>query len=251
VEVWGRIVEAKKEWEENSRQNERVPVVIGPECNERTIDEPTDSRSSWQLYRRRLLRSGFKPADVVSIRDSALKVVRRLRSRTSPGKPVKGMVVGHVQSGKTASMAGVMSVAADYGWNLFIVLSGSLENLRLQTAERLFSDLSTPGNLNWTSLDRPSLKSPAGQRAHELHFGDGNSRYLSVSLKNSVRLRNLINWMKADPRSLSQMRVVIIDDEADQAGVNTNREHEERARINGLIVELTQLKAKCVNYVAF
>src|SRR5690606_13897331 len=88
-------------------------------------------------------------------------------------------------------------------------------------------------------------------RAHELHFGDGNSRYLSVSLKNSVRLRNLINWMKADPRSLSQMRVVIIDDEADQAGVNTNREHEERARINGLIVELTQLKAKCLNYVAF
>ena len=48
-------------------------------------------------------------------------------------KPVKGLVIGNVQSGKTANMAALMAMAADWGWNMFIVLSGTIENLRQQT----------------------------------------------------------------------------------------------------------------------
>ena len=56
--------------------------------------------------------------------------------------------MGNVQSGKTANMEGLMSMAADYGWNMFIILSGTIENLRQQTRNRFMRDLQN-GNLTW------------------------------------------------------------------------------------------------------
>ena len=79
------------------------------------------------------------------------------------------MVVGNVQSGKTASMAGVISIAADYGYNLFIVLSGTIDNLRVQTQTRLASDLnSDDGNLTFEVIEKPSIKSLSPHRLQDL-----------------------------------------------------------------------------------
>ena len=74
--------------------------------------------------------------------------MKRLSSDTTEMKPVKGLVIGNVQSGKTANMAALMAMAADWGWNMFIVLSGTIENLRQQTQNRLLNDLNCQGNLN-------------------------------------------------------------------------------------------------------
>lgn len=247
---WYEIVQAKREWEENARRNERLPVVVGLEESEQEISVPIDQKSCWQLYKRHLSGNNWKESDIESIEISSLKIVQRLRLSTT--NPVKGMVVGYVQSGKTASMAGLMSMAADWGWNLVIVLTGTIENLRKQTESRIFSDLNHVGNLVWSKIPYPSAKSSTGDRAQDCQWVNARQRYLVVSLKNKTRLENLIAWLKRDTNSLKQMRILIIDDEADQASIDTSAaEKEERSVINNLIVKLTQVKAKCVNYVAY
>ena len=67
---------------------------------------------------------------------ATLKILKRLSNDTTEIRPVKGLVIGNVQSGKTANMAALMAMAADWGWNMFIVLSGTIENLRQQIKQR-------------------------------------------------------------------------------------------------------------------
>ena len=52
----------------------------------------------------------------------------------------RGLIVGHVQSGKTANYIGVMCKAADAGYKVIIVLGGLLNSLRNQTQKRIDSD---------------------------------------------------------------------------------------------------------------
>lgn len=252
--VWEAIVAGKRKWEEEAARNNRTPVVVGPDAADRVIEVPTDPKSSWQLYRNYLLDGSFRRESVDSIEASTIRILRRLKWETSqPDKAVKGMVVGHVQSGKTASMAGLISMSMDWQWNLVIVLTGTIENLRYQTNERLMTDLNRHGNLGIRAVTQPSLQPEAGHRSTNLDFGKNSTqRFLIVSLKNSTRLTNLKRWLEHDPGSLAQMRILLIDDEADQASVDASRKDKAaRTAINQLIVDITRVKAKCVNYVAY
>ena len=69
---------------------------------------------------------------------------------------IKGLVMGGVQSGKTANMIGVMAMAAHYDWNVFIILSGTIDNLRKQTRDRVFTDLNGTGGVRWHLLEQTS-----------------------------------------------------------------------------------------------
>jgi len=254
AETWQVIVAGKKKWEEEAARNGWVPVVVGPDVADIQVAVPVDPRSSWQLYRKHLLGGSFRPDAVKSIEDSTIRILRRLRWETAqPDQAVKGMVVGHVQSGKTASMAGLISMAMDWGWNLIVVLTGTIENLRLQTHERLVYDLNRGGNLGVRAILQPAPRSGVGDRPQDLNFAkESTQRHLIVSLKNVTRLRNLKQWLELDRSILSKMRILIIDDEADQASVDSSPSNrEERTRINQLIVDLTRVKARCVNYVAY
>lgn len=250
---WQAIVAAKKTAEEQSVAATRPLVIVGAEESEQNIQVPPLGKSAWQLYRAHLGRQGWKPSSIDGIENSALHILRRMRLRTDGRGPVKGLVVGHVQSGKTANMAGLISMAADYGWNLFIVLSGTLENLRVQTRDRLVRDLNHPGNLSWKVVERPSPASSSGSRAMDMQFQQGGrDRHLIVSLKYASRLENLIGWINRHPTGMEHMRILIIDDEADQGGINTaSVSDDERSRINGLIVRLVGLPVQSVNYVAY
>lgn len=252
-EVWLDIVVAKRQAEEAAESVSRPLVVVGVGETEPEIQIPTEQHSSWQLYRSHLLGQHWKETAVASIETSSLKILRHLRKNTKGQRAVRGLVVGHVQSGKTASMAGLMAMAADQGWNMFIVLSGTLENLRRQTKKRLLGDLNHNGNLHWHAIEHPHGDVPEGERAQDYHFSPGHrARYFTVCLKNPSRLDGLVNWVTADGRSLDQMRILIIDDEADQGGINTARiSEQERTCINQLIIDLTRVKACSVNYVAY
>ena len=206
------------------------------------VTVPTDPNSSWVLYKKHLKNSGFNDKSISEIETATLQILGRLTKDMADGKPVKGMVVGHVQSGKTANMAALMAMAADWGWNMFIVLSGTIENLRKQTQNRLFKDLHRDGNILWTGLEHLSLNSTLGQRVQDLNFTDIHRRYFTVCLKNLKRLENLIKWMQDDFNKLSQMRVIVIDDESDQGGINTAKKASDRSKINKLIVNLVEGK---------
>lgn len=250
---WQAIVLAKKAAEELSVAATRPLVIVGSEETEQNVQVPLTERSAWQLYRAHLGRQGWKPASIDGIENSAFQILRRMRMNTASRSAVKGLVVGHVQSGKTANMAGLISMAADYRWNLFIVLSGTLENLRIQTRDRLVRDLHHQGNLSWKTVDHPSPASPPGAMAQNMHFHPGgHDRHLVVSLKNASRLSALIGWITKHRIGMEQMRIVIIDDEADQGGINTAKvSDEERSRINQLIIDLVKLPVQSVNYVAY
>lgn len=249
---WKDIVAGKRAAEQRSIEATRPLVVVGAEETEPDIRVPESSHTAWQLYRSHLEGQGWKGTTIDNIETSVLKILRHLRRKTDE-KAVKGLVVGHVQSGKTANMAGLISMAADYRWNLFIVLTGTLENLRVQTRKRLIKDLNHRGNLSWKAIEHPSNSSPHGERAQDMQFHpDSRDRHLVVCLKNPGRLQHLIDWIESHKIGMTQMRVVVIDDEADQAGINTGQvSQEERSTINGLIVRLTQLPVQSLNYVAY
>lgn len=176
---------------------------------------PEAERSCWQLYKNNL---NWKPESISDLENATIGILKRLSIDTHITGPIKGLVIGHVQSGKTANMEALMAMAADHGWNFFIVLSGSIENLRLQTLRRMQKDLNHEGNLIWQGIEHPSKTSIYGTRATDLHFEkNAQSRYFTVCLKNARRLKKLIDWIHADAASHKQMKILIIDDEADQA----------------------------------
>ena len=265
VEDWKTIVKQQKTAEENAKKidlQNGTALIIDPK-SENTTSIPTDQYSSWQLYRSRLLKNEFKEDAVEEIERATLKILKHISGDTRESGPIKGLVIGNVQSGKTANMAALMAMAADWGWNMFIILSGTIENLRIQTQTRLFNDLNQSGNIFWRSLEHLSKTVDISQKAQSLHFDEGvKERYFTVCLKNSSRLSKLIQWAQADPNKQRQMKILVIDDEADQASINTgNIDAEECKRINQLICALVngkneksediETKYQAMNYIGY
>ena len=184
---------------------------------------PTGSRTCWQLYKKKLRVKGFTEESITAIEEATQKVISQISEVTPQTDPVRGMVMGNVQSGKTANMAAVIEMAADYGFNLFIVMTGTIENLRKQTQKRLLSDLKNPDDyIHFEGLDNPCATSPYGQRLQDLLLDNGSTtRYLCVCLKNGSRLKDLLTWLNANDANKGKLKILLLDDEADQAGINT------------------------------
>ncbi|MGW5081425.1 Z1 domain-containing protein [Micromonospora echinospora] len=108
-----------------------------------------DRNFYWDHYRSHLLHArGFDPAAVAALDASTTKVVERLADPSAAKRhQAKGLVVGYVQSGKTANFTGVIAKAIDAGYRLIIVLSGSANLLRTQTQRRLDMELVGRENL--------------------------------------------------------------------------------------------------------
>lgn len=267
-----RYIYSSEEWKHLSYHIKELKEVNLKTVNKLAEGTRNDAQiskspqSAWQLYRTKLIKRGWNLTSINHTEASALKILQMLSDETSVTGPVKGLVLGHVQSGKTANMAGLIAMAADYGFNYFIILSGVIENLRMQTEKRLYNDLNSNGNLNWHII-----KNPHPHRFHtyadkidNLNLSSshtGRSRYISVVLKNSSRLNNIIKYLYSSEPKTKQLKVLIIDDEADQASINTSKisdtdeEEKERTAINNHITNLVNgyngRKLKAVNYICY
>ena len=164
-------------------------------------------------------------------------------------KKLYGLVVGHVQSGKTANYTALLSRIADIDYTIVIVLSGILNDLRHQTQHRLLRDLTgdryNPPWLNedeeaidhsktqkWTwitSLHDDIGKNVSNEMADLLESSlDKKEILIGVVKKNVNVLEHLLDGiMSADPEILSKHKLLIIDDEADHATVNTGGDSSE------------------------
>lgn len=182
---------------------------------------PLGDSPIWNQLHRKL--SAKLPTDAVrSIDASSTEVVSNLAAPTRDGK-VKGLVVGYVQSGKTANYASVIAKAADAGYKLVIVLAGMHNNLRRQTQLRLMSDLG--GERFWTPLT--DADSDFGINTPAKHWlSSAGNLSLAVVKKNGSRLRKLKNWLKDTGSALDRVPVLLIDDEADQATPNTSMKND-------------------------
>ncbi|SNT45812.1 Z1 domain-containing protein [Asanoa hainanensis] len=108
-----------------------------------------DKNFYWEHYSDHLLNNrGFSGPAVAGLDASTTKVIERLADPAAQERyQSKGLVVGYVQSGKTANFTGVIAKAIDAGYRLIIVLTGSTDLLRAQTQRRLDMELVGRENL--------------------------------------------------------------------------------------------------------
>jgi hypothetical protein len=192
----------------------------------------------------RLLRPDWQKRDLENLHLSSDKVVGRTSHPARPAFQRKGLVLGHVQSGKTTNFTSVIAKAADRHYRFFIVLSGIHNALREQTQQRLTDHLVEPNSAYWIPLTGPHRDFRAPENATVYFQRVANQHVICVVKKNATRLRALADWLEsADPRVLAECPVIVIDDEADQAGVATTT-------INGLIRRILSLLPKAV-YIGY
>jgi hypothetical protein len=219
--------------------------------------------------------------------DTVLNQLDKLTDRTLDGlfNPTKngliskyGLVVGQVQSGKTSNYTGLICKATDAGFKLIIVLAGIHNNLRSQTQLRLdegflgfdtqFQRAFNTGQhtigvgIGKTALPVHSVTSSSDNgdfSARTTQTFNTNEPIIAVVKKNSKVLEKLFQWLSSQAgtnangeRKINNKSLLLIDDEADNASINTNKEEDRSTRINEHIRNILRLfdKSGYVGYTA-
>ncbi len=270
---------------------EKISIWIG-EAQELVNDEdhipwfterkPEIEWNYWDRYRTHILPSiGVDP--VTKLDEITDRVLSHLEDPRREGAwDRRGLVVGHVQSGKTSNYTGLICKAADAGYKIIIVLAGLHKNLRSQTQIRLeegflgYDNTRSPNEglkpVGVGLIDpSPSLRPDSvtnredngdfnRARASTFAINPGGRPLLFVIKKQKSVLQNLIDWVQWAHTSVDQntgkarvsgIPLLLIDDEADHASVNTkdgafdehgipDPEHDP-STINGLIRKLLTL----------
>jgi hypothetical protein len=176
-------------------------------------------------YFKKLEEKKWSKKAIDDINSSTTNIVQKLSHPNSKEFSKCGIVVGYVQSGKTANYAGLISKTIDCGYNIIIILSGIHNNLRDQTQRRIENDLS----LSDTSTIAPNkiinyLTSVGNydfdDKYHPSLLMTPNPKIFIIK-KNYTILRRLLEWFNQhNEKELSKFSTLIIDDEADNATID-------------------------------
>jgi len=170
----------------------------------------------------------MKDSEMSKVLAEATEILSHCVSPKSRATSTAVLVVGYVQSGKTLSFTTVAALARDNGYGVVIVLAGTTKNLKAQSEDRLETDLGLSQLQSAWTLE----KSPKPGDESELRRVIGNWKLkrdgksqrdkpalLITVLKNATRIRAAASVLaKLD---LTDVPVLIIDDESDQASLNT------------------------------
>ena len=225
-----------------------------------------NNRYYWDRYKEHLNKS--LPPEVIRVIDTDTdKILNNVGQPTIENFSIYGMVVGHVQSGKTGNYSAVVCKAADAGYKFIVIIAGSMNNLRNQTQMRLdeafvglnngvpvgvgkLGDFRPDSVLSLTTSEQDFNKRDANKSKQGLSLDNINSPILMVIKKNSSTLDNVLDWLeKQHINRISNHAMLLIDDESDYASINT-RSQEDPAIINKKIRKLLSLFNKS-SYVAY
>ena len=210
----------------------------------------------WNRYTEYLSRKNWSQSAIEQIDEDTYKILDRLwdpeKNSDDDQWDKRGMVVGNVQSGKTANFTGLVCKATDAGFKVIIVLAGLHDSLRVQTQQRLDEEF-----LGYKSDSGEDSKILIGvsEISHDTDWvdtfttqaanGDFNrtvannsNRHMSskpillVVKKNGPVLKNLLKWLKNTAQMMdsegnkyhSGYPLLVIDDEADNGSVDTNEQ---------------------------
>ena len=186
----------------------------------------------------------------------------------------RGLIIGDVQSGKTATYAGLICKAADAGYKVVILLAGITESLRQQTQERIDESIigitykrqgkNVVSSKIGVGLDNKELKATSFTSCvtdfvgnHDkiaMSLKSQNSLVVFVIKKNVSVLGKLLKWLKdqnLDPiKGYVDVPMLLVDDEADNASVNTKKDETDPTKTNKLIRQICTL-FKDTTYVGF
>ncbi len=230
----------------------------------------------WNRYRHLLAQKSFPPQVIAKIDEVTDRTLDLLENPSKEGGwNRRGMVVGHVQSGKTANYTGLICKAADAGYKLIIVIAGIQNSLRNQTQERIdegfvgkdSSSMEANRDSRFVGVGNIDRKhkpftlttcvkdfNKATASAVGIQLRDLKTPTILVIKKNTNTLNNLINWLKEHNVSGGRINspMLLIDDEADNASIDICASPDKASRINSLIRELLELfERRCyVGYTA-
>lgn len=216
---------------------------------------------------------GFSPAVITGMRENLFKIIDFAGNPNGDNFKRKGLIIGDVQSGKTANYVGLMNLATDAKYKLIIVLTGTTNTLREQTQIRIEEGLgiskSSQGVSNIKNHDynafvnmepiyltsRQSDFKASSRRNFQLSIETTKVPIVIVTKKNVTALKNIYDWLTdyskrnaADDHINSS--ILLIDDEADFASVNTKSDDENPTAINSKIRDILELFTRS-SYIGF
>ncbi len=205
----------------------------------------------WPPYHNSLAGKGWALEDIKNLDRASSRVIQLMRSPGASAISTRGLVVGYVQSGKTANYAASIAKAADTGYRLIIVLAGGTNVLRRQTQERLHADLVSHRPQDWVLLTTDTDDFGGNPNAAAALSEKSGQRTLAVIKKNKTRIKRLTAWLKsAGSITMANCPILIVDDEADQASPNSAMPDAERTKINEALLALLAAGPK-VAYVGY
>lgn len=233
----------------------------------------------WLNFKQWMLNEGRPPRVVDKMDELTDEILDFAGDPTAEGSwKRRGLVIGEVQSGKTATYLGLFNKAVDAGYRLIIVLAGNTESLRQQTQERIDEGLigrdsslsvSRPGvrpqirHIGVGALDQ-TLANANGMTTviHDFRMKsltatnitvspDSSVPYIFVVKKNKSVLAALTEWLARQGKAGAKLTIplLLLDDESDYASVNT-REDNNPTTINAGIRAILDLFSRS-SYVAF
>lgn len=183
-------------------------------------------------------------ADAITI--EARRILGRCVPPTDPAGTETGLVIGYVQSGKTMSFTTVSALARDNGYRAVIVLTGTSVPLFTQSTDRLLRDLEvrTGARRRWKHMANPKRGALAEVRDTLDEWrdptvpADERQTLLITVMKNHTHLRGINGLLSLV--TLASSPVLVIDDEADQASLNTLVNQQNQSATYRLLLELKQ-----------
>ena len=256
-----------------------VGVVLQEEF-EPWLDQvrPTVNTYYWERYRRYLASQSLSGHVLSALDEVTDRTLALLENPAKPGKwDRRGMVVGNVQSGKTANYTALICKAADVGYKVIVVIAGIHNNLRTQTQVRIDEGFVGFDSSRMLAAPRPDkrvgvgLFDPSRRPATFTNTQRDFNRMIATSIgiplenltepavfvvkKNASTLGNMLSWLaehnsRHDTSTISSP-MLLIDDEADNASINI-KGPDEVSRINSQIRKLLSLFGrKCyIGYTA-
>lgn len=174
--------------------------------------EAADSSEAIELFYDQL---ASKRGDPQELRDKVEEVLEKLGTEaTSLKKP--GILLGHVQSGKTRAYLGVMARAFDRGYDIAIILTKGTKSLAEQTMSRVKEDFG-----EFIAADQVEVFDILA--VPELTPYELGHKLIFVVKKEDDNMRRLLEIFRTRYPELRNRNVLIIDDEADLASVSGRR----------------------------
>lgn len=235
----------------------------------------------WAAYTSLLIDQGRAPVVVDSMNRSLDLILDHLGNPADPTPWARrGLVIGDVQSGKTGTYIGLMDKAHDAGYRIFVILTGNTESLRRQTQERVDEGMLGRDSANALMPRRQGIREEKRNRigvglrlesvsglastttilsdfniasAKALNVVPGKDlSVIFVTKKNKRILDRIAGWLEsqAGANGTLDLPLLFLDDEADYASVNTNKEDVDPTAINAAIRRILALSTRN-SYVGF
>lgn len=200
-------------------------------------DDPGRTGGRWQptagVETQAALQRAFvdhQAASAIAVREEAIATLSNCLSPDERNTSVTGLVVGYVQSGKTMAYTVLSALAHDCGYALILIMTGTIKNLFWQSTARLKRDLgASEGRWQFYTSEDVGPGRVTDQVASSLNDWRSTDDWVLKEtvvitvLKNGTHLDRVTALLEAlrDRQALRHVPVLVIDDEADQAGLNT------------------------------